>query len=357
MPRSCPNYHTLRQRLSCLIPQASRPQHTNLALFVYGLLAAWHSHLPKIALYLPLEGNLKTAQQRVERLLQNPAVAATDWYKGVARAVLARFVGGEIDLILDATDLAERHFLLFVALRYKGRAFPVLWRMLPGKGCSAFSEQQALLTEVAALLPQDMTVTLLADREYGSADLIKLCLLYRWHFVFRLKKNRWCRLRGGRAFQLSELPLRPGTDWCDDGITLDDVPNARFSLCCGWSEDNSDDEPWYLLSHLPATREVLARYGGRFSIEEMFRDFKEQGFRLEKTRLRDTERVSRLVLCVCIASVIALLMGEAVEAQGKRRLVERASKRQMSLFQLGLRYLKRLTVQGHNWTELIALRI
>ncbi len=356
MPRSYPNYHTLRQRLSCLVP-ASRPQQTNLALFVYGLLAAWHSHLPKIALYLPVGGNLKNAQQRLERFLCNPAVAATDWYKGVARAVLARFAGGEIDLILDATDLADRHFLLFVALRYKGRAFPILWRMLPGKGCSAFSEQQALLTEVAALVPQGVTVTLLADREYGSADLIGFCLKHRWHFVLRLKNNRWCRLRCGRAFQLLELPLRPGTSWCEDGITLDDVPDARFSLCCGWSAENADDEPWYLLSTLPAHREVLARYGGRFSIEEMFRDFKEQGFRLEKTRLKDKQRLARLVLCVCIASVIALLMGEAVEAQGKRPLVERASKRQMSLFQLGLRYLKRLLVQGHDWTELIQLRI
>lgn len=112
-----------------------------------------------------------------------------------------------------------------------------------------------------------------------------------------------------------------------------------------------------MLSDLPAGRDILARSGGRFSIEEMLRDFKEQGFRLEKTRLRDTERVSRLVLCVCIASVFALLVGETMEVQGKRRVVERASKRQMSLFQLGLRDLKRLPVQGQDWTELLVLRI
>lgn len=143
---------------------------------------------------------------------------------GVARAVLARFASGESDPILDATDLAERH---------RGRAFPVLGRMLPGKGCSAFSEQKALLAQVVALLPSQVSVTLLADREYGSADLITFCLEHRWHFVLRLKNNRWCRLRCGRAFQLRELPLRPGTDWCEDGSTLDDVPNARFALSCG----------------------------------------------------------------------------------------------------------------------------
>ncbi len=357
MKRSCHDYSTLRQRLRSLATDASRPQQNNLALFVYGLLAAWHSHLPKLALCLPVGGNLKNAQQRLERFLKNPAVLATDWYKGVARAVLARFAGAEIDLILDATDLADRHPMLFVALRYKGRAFPILWRMLPSEGCSAFTEQEALLQQVVGLLPMGVRVTLMADREYGRADLIRFCLKHGWHFVLRLKKNRWLRLRCGRAFQLFELPLRPGTSWCEDGLTLEDVPGARFSLSCGWSEQHPDDEPWSLLSDWPAGRDILARYGGRFSIEEMFRDFKEQGLRLEKTRLKETERVSRLVLCVCIAYVFALLLGETVEAQGLRRWVERSAKRQMSLFQIGLRYLKRLLMQGYEWTELLALRI
>jgi len=357
MKRSCHDYITLRERLRFLITNASRPQQNNLALFVYGLLAAWHSHLPKIALHLPVGGNLKNAQQRLERFLQNPAVLATDWYQGIARAVLARFVGSHIELILDQTDLGERHPMLFVALRYRGRAFPILWRMLSAEGCSPYTEQEALLKQVACLLPSRVRVTLMADREYGSADLIGFCLKQGWHFILRLKKNRWCRLRSGHAFQLQELPLRPGTDWCEDGITLDDVPGQRFSLSCGWSEEHPDDEPWYLLSDLPAGRDILARYVGRFSIEEMFRDFKEQGFRLEKTRLRDTDRLARLVLCVCIAYVFALLLGEQVEAQGIRRFVERSVKRQMSLFQLGLRYLKRLWVQGQDWTELLVLRI
>ena len=40
--------------------------------------------------------------------------------------------------------------------------------MLPASGCSEFSEQKALLSQVAALVPLGTEVTLLADREYGS---------------------------------------------------------------------------------------------------------------------------------------------------------------------------------------------
>jgi hypothetical protein len=357
MKRSCHDYHTLRQRLALLVTDASQPQLTNLALFVFGLLATWHVHLPKIALCLPVSGSLKNAQQRLERFLQNRLVAPTDWYLGMTTALLKRFAGGELERILDATDLCDRTPMLFVAVRYKGRAFPLLWRMLPADGCSPFTQQKALLAAIVPLVPPHTSVVLIADREYGSADMIRFCLEHGWHFVLRLKKNRWCRLRSGPAFQLEELPLRPGADWCEDGITLDDVPGARLSLSCGWSTDADEDEPWYLLSDLPCGRPILARYVGRFSIEEMFRDFKEQGFRLEKTRLRDPERVSRLVLCVCLAYVFALLLGEQVVERGEQKRVQRSAKSPLSLFQTGLRYLRWLLVRQQDWIELLALRI
>jgi hypothetical protein len=135
------------------------------------------------------------------------------------------------------------------------------------------------------------------------------------------------------------------------------LPGARLWLSCGWSEQHQDDETWYLLSDLPASRNILGRYVGRFSIEEMFRDFKELGFRLEKTRLKDSARVARLVLCVCIGYVFALFLGDTIEQHGRRRFVERSVKRQTSLFQIGLRYLKRLLAHGQDWTELLVLRI
>ena len=40
-----------------------------------------------------------------------------------------------------------------------------------------------------------------------------------------------------------------------------------------------------------------------------------------------------------------------------RQFVERSVKRQISLFQIGLRYLKRRLMQGQDWMELLALRI
>ena len=81
------------------------------------------------------------------------------------------------------------------------------------------------------------------------------------------------------------------TAFCRRDVRLPALPEQSLSLCCGWSRDNKDDEPWYILSDLPADHCVLSTYAVRFHIEEMFRDFKEFGFRLETTHLCDPERV------------------------------------------------------------------
>src|ERR1051326_6061673 len=100
MKRSCHDYHTLRHHLARLVSGASEPQLTNLALFVYGLLATGQVKLPQIALCLPIPGQLKNALQRLERFLQNRQVVPTDWDEGLTKALLKRVDAAPLELIL-----------------------------------------------------------------------------------------------------------------------------------------------------------------------------------------------------------------------------------------------------------------
>jgi hypothetical protein len=299
-----------------LLHGLSKPRLTNLSLLVFGLFAAGNSQLPRVAAKLPLPTGAASLTQRLRRLLMNRAVEPDALYAPVARFLLSCFVGGPVRLILDATDLGGRLPVLFVALAYRGRALPLAWRMLPAMGCSDFAEQEALLDRVAALVPPSAQVTLLADREYGSVAVVRLCHGKRWHFALRLKKNRWLTQADGQKKQPGSLPLSPGGRVYLSGVSLPDLPGHRLSLCCGWSRDNKDDEPWYILSDLPADHRVLSAYAARFHIEEMFRDFKEFGFRLETTHLKDPERVCRLLLCVCLAHVW-LMKSRVLDERGR----------------------------------------
>ncbi len=79
----------------------------------------------------------------------------------------------------------------------------------------------------------------------------------------------------------------------------------------------------YLLSCVevtcPSRASACRACPDRFHIEEMFHDFKELGFRLETTHLRDPARVSRLLLCICLAHVWLMNAGVWVSKQGLRR--------------------------------------
>jgi len=186
-------------------------------------------------------------------------------YPPVARFLLADFAGGNVRLILDATEMGGRLPVLFVVVNYRGRALPLLWRMLPAPRCSEFSEQKALLSQVAALVPPGTEVTLPAGRKYGSVAVTRWCLAHGWHLGLRLKRS---------AGSCTPMAARSRSAHCR---WLPALPQHRLNLCYGWSRDNKDDEPWYVFIDLPADPQtfhrVLALYNVLLHIEEMFRDF------------------------------------------------------------------------------------
>ena len=85
----------------------------------------------------------------------------------------------------------------------------------------------------------------------------------------------------------------------------------------------------------------LRLYARRPWIEEMFGDFKKHGFDLEKTKLCHFQRLSRLTLAVAILYVWMVSTGTRTVHSGKRHLVDRNDRRDLSIFQIGLRMIER----------------
>jgi hypothetical protein len=72
--------------------------------------------------------------------------------------------------------------LLMLALRYGERALPLAWRVAATQGAIGFDTQKALLEIVAPWLPAGVTVMLMGDRFYGTADLIGWCQDRNWDY-------------------------------------------------------------------------------------------------------------------------------------------------------------------------------
>jgi hypothetical protein len=73
----------------------------------------------------------------------------------------------------------------------------------------------------------------------------------------------------------------------------------------------------------------------------MFGDFKKHGFYLESTMLRHFLRLSRLTLVVTLLYVWLFSVGGRTIRDGLRHLVDRIDRRDLRIFQIGLRFIER----------------
>jgi hypothetical protein len=318
----------------------------NLAAVAVGMLRSKSLQLGQIVTALPLEGSRDTLKKRVQRFAKNAGVRVEVYYEPVARQILQRLVasGARLHLTVDRTEWGNFN-LLYVCVGWRGRALPLLWTPL-GPGASSFAEQKALLGTVAGWLPPGADVLLLGDREFGTGILAQWALQQGWGVGLRLRAHEYVRRAGTASFEMLPL-LLPGERrfWSQVAFTQKHAV-VGLNLAMYWAPTAA--EPWYLLTTEPTGKLACLSYAKRFRIEEMFKDFKNngRGFGLELPGLRHPDRLARLLLALALLYTWLLLWGAYVIATGQQKLVDNVRKPTLSLFQTGLRFVLRLWQRG-----------
>jgi hypothetical protein len=105
-------------------------------------------------------------------------------------------------------------------------------------------------------------------------------------------------------------------------------------------------EPWYLVSNLDPSLDLVWAYGQRFCCEQLFRDQKSGIFQLEHSGLRCPERIDRLLLVIAIAVLVSALQGYAVSLAGERRRVDLHWKRGLSFARIGLHWIQQSVIRS-----------
>ena len=112
----------------------------------------------------------QSIQRRFSRWLNNTRIQERKLYAPLIRQALSQWKAARLILALDTSLLWNRYCLIRVSLYYRGRAIPVMWKVIPHKSSSvAHSSYSKLLYAVATVLPQGVEVLFLADR--GFADI------------------------------------------------------------------------------------------------------------------------------------------------------------------------------------------
>lgn len=333
---------------------------------VQALLDGQRLGLTALGRHLPGRTTPKHAIKRMDRLLGNPHLQQERplFYGQVARWLIGHVQHPRILVDWSPMDERGQHFVLRAAIPLGGRAFPLYERVHDKDGCPHC--QQALLDELAKLLPSGTTPILVTDAGF-KGPWFRAVAAHGWYYVGRLRQPAWVRVSGedwqpvaalfaeathapealGVAEVFKRRPIEAAI------CRLRRPPKGRQHLTKQGKKSRAkrsrkaaqgNREPWVLVSNLPSAdtnaKPVTDIYRQRMQIEEGFRDVKSAqfglGFGMHQTR--SARRLEILLLIAMLASLVMMALGLKAQQAGYAKQFQSNSLRSravLSVWRLG----------------------
>jgi hypothetical protein len=308
--------------LASVWPELSRPQIKVLAQYSMGMVLAEGSGLSRVSFCLAQwlgqrwdsvrerlrdfyrDAKEKSGEHRRELIVQNCFAGLLAW-------VLRSWPADHLAIAMDATTLGERFVVLVLSVVYAASAIPVAWKILPATAKEAWKPHWLrLLRTLKGVVPPEMHVIVLADRGLYAKWLFEAIVDLKWHPFLRINKDNaeFQPADTGKYRSVSKLVTGTGQAYSGAGVMFRS-PETRLpcTLVACWTEGY--EEPWLVVSDLPAAQTQPAWYGLRAWIERGFKHGKSGGLRWQNTRMTDPRRSERLWLVMAIAQVLALRQG------------------------------------------------
>jgi hypothetical protein len=298
----------------------------------------------------------ESRRRKLQRFLESPNLTIENIWLPIITGYI-RAVFSTVDILYIAIDRTrwKKNNLMVIALVIAGRAIPLYWELLASQGSSDVETQKILLSRILPLL-KDYKKVVLGDREFCSVELARwLGKQENTYFCLRLKKNEYVELEKEVWLALKELGLQPGVSLYLKGVKVTKTKGFySMNVACKWKRKYrgwTAEEGWFILTNFDNLESALLAYQKRFSIEEMFRDFKSGGYNLEDTFLSE-QRLMTLILLITLAYAETTLSGEIIKKQGVAKYVGRVKEkgrtdRRHSDFYLGL--------HAQSWVESIQM--
>ncbi|HZO90303.1 MAG TPA: transposase [Chthonomonadaceae bacterium] len=200
-----------------------------------------------------------------------------------------------------------------------------------------------MLQQAAQVIPTERPVIFLGNGEFNGVDLRDQIARLGWHFVCRVPKNT-VFADAADWYSLSRFPLQPGDRFELEDVFYTERGFGPLLLVAVWPEGQK--EPLCLVSNLEFLDEALLWYKRRFTIETLFSDQKSRGFHLGHSHLGDPQRLERLLLACCLASLWMVCLGACVVLNGGKACIHRSDRCDLSLFQIGLLWIEYCLNEG-----------
>jgi hypothetical protein len=300
------------------LPELYKNPLAKLATMVCAVIEARSCNLMEVAARLPIETqNITSRYAWIERFLSAETIDDRDAMEPFADEVLAAVMarGETIVISLDQTCVNDTHGIAMMSVRVGERALPLCWTVKACKGNLPVKEYTPLLAWLKTMIPYQAKVLVLADRFFGTPELIRCCQQYDFAYRIRLKGNLNLVHEEGEM-RVDEMPrLSP------QGLCGAKLAGSEVETNVGFIHETGHPEPWFIAMNATPSRTTVLDYGLRWGIETLFSDYKSRGFGLESTHLQRPDRLSRLILVLSIGLYWATANGRQLQKKHRKKVV------------------------------------
>jgi hypothetical protein len=315
-------------------------RHLNtLVALISGIVASKSTQLPKAAIQVPDVTKPESRVKRFARWVGNDGITEEKYVLPYAEFLLTRLALPTLVLVLDSSVVGRGCIALMLHVVYHGRALPWAWIVRRGtKGHFPEALHIALVKHVHPFIPAGVPVVLLGDGAFDGTGLQHTLDTMGWSYVCRTGMQMTATWQG-QPFRLDPVGtcLRPGRLVALSPVGFTEAAYGPIMLICCWAKGYK--EPLYLVTTMTSAEEACRWDAKRFRIETFFSDQKSRGFHLDKSHMSAPQRLSRLLIASCLAYIWIVYLGVLCMQDGWVGIIHRRHRCDLSLFQLGLRFL------------------
>src|ERR671932_662184 len=282
MPTHCPIFQEVFQRIRTTATPQQLPYAAcqRLALLVTGILAAKTTVVAQIAaelaaLRLTHATQAESVARRLRRTLNDPHLTPTVCYDPLLKQVIdwEQVLQGSrrVVVILDESTKTDQIHLLRASLPYWGGSLPLAWELweqnVPLADGEYWCRIEQLLARVAAQVPADLEVIVVADEFFAIPGFVDRLARYGWHWVIRVTpcgSHRFRDKRGresGLGERVRQQVRQPGQRWKARGAVFKDAGWYSASVVAVWAAGTK--APLVRLRDRPPCWQVVRTYDRR----------------------------------------------------------------------------------------------
>jgi hypothetical protein len=324
--------------LAARFPVFSRPEVKSLASWSIGIVLAKAASLHAIVLALVcwLRCNPFSLRKRLQEWYLEAAAKKghgttgagyqrRDWQPHTAAPYLLRWIiedwpNQQLVLALDPTNFGDRFTVLNISVLYRGCAVPVIWTVVPGGETEPWEPHwERMLQLLADSVPAGWQVLVLTDRGMYSPSLFRCLVRLHWHPFLRIRAQGFYRPNGRHKWlNLEDLHPATGQTQAWQGQVFKNE-EGRLECTLVAYHGAGHAEPWLIVTDLAPEVAQASWYGLRGWIEHGYKMVKGEGWKLPRTRIKDSARLERLWLAVAVATLWVLEVGGEAEIEEQQQ--------------------------------------